>query len=68
MALAHTAGVKADTLSSFLRVNRYSTCDFDFADKLVCAMEGPLMWQMPGLREIYESVDLSGDSWVTVAA
>lgn len=61
-ALAERAGMPADTLSNVLN-GRAQTVEFDIADRLICKMGIPMLWQEdPVLRHAYwrgkEPVDL----------
>lgn len=55
--LAREAGVRPDTLRKFL--DRGSSIDFYTLDKLLCAMDMPMLWWSERLRPYYLAADLS---------
>lgn len=60
--VADKAGIHVDTLTKILSEERES-CEFDIADKLLCALSAPQLWYGE-LSHIYYAIDLA---WETCA-
>lgn len=56
-ALAERTGVPEDTIWGILHQRR-ETCDFDAADRLLCALNVTHLWREEPLRETYETLEL----------
>lgn len=56
-ALAERVQCPADTIYR-ISIRRSESCDFDLADRLLCALNVPHWWWEPPLKEVYDSIVL----------